>query len=383
LSLPSYTPLNTGNRQADTANIQAILNKGGLVLLGPGRHYVDGLVMNGKCGIKGHGKGKTYLSGDTATIIQINSGVGIETQDVVLEDLTIDGENRSAYGITLGQGSISPLTGTGTFNRIEIARCTTAGVRLLFTALTRWFDCTFRSNRDGIWSDPTYENGATGQWFWGCRFVSNTKRGVFCEQFDTWAFWGCQAEDNGEEGMLFRHPGTATAVTRGLVIDSGCYIEDNGTSGAYADIRFDNLSTQSLQNVAVRRVRFQGVNPDGNIWVGKCNGIEEDNEFSPVSTSNVIVSNSTVAFWYARSYRTPTTYYTVGANSPVVAEQRGGDGTVRIYFNVSGTLTKVHEWGTGSKLGFFGATAIAKPTVVAGDITSIETALINLGLVKY
>lgn len=313
--------------------------------------------------LQGAGQAATFITyTGTGTAIQVNSGAGTETLKVSIRDLTVDGTNSSsggAYGITLGDGTAgSNKTGSGIFINVTVKRCKTAGVRLNYTALATWIRCTFESNRDGVWGDGTNDNGVTTQSFISSRFTTNVKRGVFFESANSILFSNnCQFEDNGEEGALFKHNGSATATFRNVSILES-YFEDNGTAGAFADLRFDNASTQSLQNMRVRGSIFSGVNADGNIWFGKGTFLEEDNEFLNVSTSCCIVSNSTVAFVHSRATRDPTTLYTLGANAPTTHERRAGNGTYGVFTNRSGTLTKATEIAATGQL-----TVLVVPTV--------------------
>lgn len=318
---------------------------GGRIILGHGTLTAASTInLNGAVVLEGQSEGGTVISwtGGAGIAVQINSGAGIETLRAGLKYLTLDGNNANAIGINLGQGTTSPLTGAGYFENITVKRfvgAAGAGVKLTMTALATWVRCTFQSNRDGFWSSSDIDNGATTQNFIACRFITNTKRGLYIEQFDTWNFLMCQTEDNGEEGCLIRHPGTSTTATRNITFDNS-YYEDNGVSGAFSDLRFDNASTFSVAECAVRRTRFQGTNPDGNIWFGKGNFIEEDNAFSPIAITNCIASNSTVCFVVSRNNRAPSTYWTLGANAPTVHTRAGGDGTITQFYNLLGTATR-------------------------------------------
>lgn len=342
--LTVYLPASVSVATLNTTIAALAALGGGRVILGHGTLTATSTInINGAVVLEGQSEGGTTISyTGTGTAIQINSGGGLETLRAGIRYLTIDGNNSNAFGITLGQSSVSPNTGAGYFENVTVKRfvgAAGAGVQLVVTALATWVRCTFQSNRDGFWSSSAVDNGATTQTFISCRFVTNTKRGCYIEQFDTWNFLTCQFEDNGEEGMLVRHPGTSTTATRNLTIDNS-YFEDNGTAGAFADLRFDNASTFSLAAIAIRRTRFQGANPDGNVWFGKGNFIEEDNEFSPVGVTNCIASNSTVCFAVSRSNRSPATYWTLGTNAPTVHTRAGGDGTITQFYNLAGTATR-------------------------------------------
>lgn len=317
---------------------------GGRIILGHGTLTSTSTInINGAVVLEGQSEGGTVISyTGTGVAIQINSGAGIETLRAGLKYFTLDGNNSNAIGIQLGQSAVSPNTGAGYFENITVKRFVGAagsGVKLVVTALATWVRCTFQSNRDGFWSSSDVDNGATTQTFISCRFITNTKRGLFIEQFDTWNILVCQFEDNGEEGCLVKHPGTSTTATRNITFDNS-YFEDNGTAGAFSDLRFDNASTFSLAECAVRRTRFQGTNPDGNIWFGKGNFIEEDNAFSPIAITNCIASNSTVCFVVSRNNRAPSTYWTLGANAPTVHTRAGGDGAITQFYNLLGTATR-------------------------------------------
>jgi hypothetical protein len=379
------SPSNSGNAAVDTARIQAALDKGGLVRMLAGRWLISTVNFDGSCGVLGDGVDRTSVDVvEGGGGFQINSGRGITTLDTVVQHLTLDGGNVANYGLTLGQATTAPYTGAGHFSDLLIKRFALAGCRTVLTAATKFTRVYFRSNRDGLWSDPTIDNSATTCDFDSCHFITNTKRGLWAQQFDTWLLRSCRVEYNGEEGMLFAHPGTANAAVRGATVDS-CYFEGNGTAGAYPDLSFSQTGATlfSLQDCRVRNTRFQNANTDGNIYFGIGAFVEEDNIFVPVGTSNCVTRNSVSCFVNSRSNRDPTTYWTVGANAPTTHWRAGASGQFALYANVSGTVTKVYEAGSGSKLGFFGTNAIAKPTIVAGDLTSVETALINLGLVKY
>jgi hypothetical protein len=330
---------------AAVADIQAALDTGGTVRLAPGTYSLGTttLNLNGNACLEGSGEDETILTyTGTGSALQINSGTGATTLNASVRFLTLDGTHAVTgghYGITLGQTSVSPNTGSGLFMGLTIKRFQVAGLRIVVSALGTWIRCSFQSNDDGAWFTDDSSNGVTGQSFISCRFVDNLQRGVFAEQYDTVSFTNtCQFENNGKEGALIQHPGSATAVTRNLQITQ-CYFEGNGTAGNYSDLRFDNVSTQSHQNCKVYANRFQDANADGNIYFGKGSFLEEDNEFSPLGTSNVIVLNSTVAFVHGRSIRDPSTYYTIGANAPATFERRGGNGTMVEYTNRSGTWT--------------------------------------------
>lgn len=317
---------------------------GGRVILGHGTMTTTSTInIVGNVVLEGQSEGGTVISyTGTGTAVQVNDGSGTETLRAGMKYVTIDGNNSNAFGITLGTSTGSFLTGAGYFENVTVKRfvgASGAGVKLLMTALATWVRCTFQSNRDGLWSSSQIDNGATTQTFISCRFVSNTKRGAFIEQFDTWNFLTCQFEDNNEEGCLVKQPGTSTTATRNLTFDN-CYFEDNGVAGAFSDLRFDNASTFSLADIAVRRTRFQGTNPDGNVWFGKGSFIEEDNHYSPVATTNCIASNSTVCFVHSRNARDPATMWTLGANAPTTHERRGGNGAITTYYNLAGTMTR-------------------------------------------
>ena len=328
------------------ADLQAAIDSGLPVLIGPGTLALGttGVTINGPYNVRGCGEGITTVTyTGTGKAFHINSGGGVETLRGYLGDFTLDGTSSvsgGSIGVELGQTSVSPLTGSGMFERLTIKRFSTAGVKIVVSALATWVRCTFESCKDGLWTTNDYSNGVTGQSLIACRFVTCTKRGAFLEQYDTVSFTNTtQFEDNGEEGALIKHPGGATAVTRNLQIMQS-YAEDNGTAGAFSDVRFDNASTQSHQNCKVFANRFQGTNADGNLYFGKGTFTEEDNEFSPVATSNVILLSSTVCFFHGRNTRAPTSYVTAGANAPATFERRGGDGTLRTYTNESGTITE-------------------------------------------
>lgn len=347
------------------------------------------LTLNGPVHIEGAGEGATTLTHSGSGAIKINTGTGVETLRCGIRYLTLDGLSATtggAVGIVLGQGTVTPKTGAGLFQGLTLKRFSTAGAQGLFTALCTWVRCSFESNKDGFRAETTYENGVTTQTFLGCRFANNTQRGAYLEQGDTITFAsGCQFEDNGQEGARVQHPGGATAIMRDITFDTS-YFEDNGASGAYADLRFDNTSTQSIQNAAVRRCRFQGTNADGNVWFGKGSFLEEDNEFSPVGTSNLIASSSVACFVHSRNQRAPSTIWTLGASALTTHERRAGNGTFQLYTNNGGTAQLVLDIGTANKIGFFGTAGAAKPTVTGSRggnaaLESLCTALANLGLI--
>lgn len=378
---------------ASVATIQAAIDAGKRVRFGAGTWSLGttGLTINGPADIEGEGEGVTILTyTGTGSAITVNSTGVLETLKVGLRHLTLDGTNATtggAYGITLGNLTGTFKTGSGLFVGVTTKRFKTAGVRCLVGAMGTWLRCTFELNRDGWWSTTDFTNGCTTQTFLGCRFVSNVKRGLFLEQADSVVVSNnCQIEDNGEEGALVRHPGGATLVMRNVTFDTS-YFEDNSTAGAFSDLRWDNVSTQSIQNGAVRRCRLQGANADGNIWWGKISGgIEEDNEFSPVAITNNIALSSVVCFVHSRNYRTPATIWTLGANAVTTHERRAGNGTMAWYVNSSGTAQLVLDMGTANKLGFFGTAAAAKPAITGSRggnaaLADLLTKLAALGLI--
>jgi hypothetical protein len=342
LKLDNFVYLTTS---ASVADIQAALDTGGTVRLAPGTYALGTttLNLNGNAALEGSGEDETILTyTGTGSALQINSGTGTTTLNASVRFLTLDGTNAGSggyYGITLGQSSVSPMTGSGLFMGLTIKRFQVAGLRIVVSAVATFVRCSFQSNDDGVWATNDFSNGVTGQSFIACRFVDNLQRGAFLEQYDTVSFTNtCQFENNGKEGLLVQHPGGATAVTRNLLV-TGNYFEGNGTAGAYSDLRFDNASTQSHQNCKVTANRFQDANADGNIYFGKGSFLEEDNEFSPTGVTNVIALSSTVCFLHGRSIKDPTTYYTLGANAPATFERRGGNGTMVEYTNRAGTWT--------------------------------------------
>lgn len=316
---------------------------GGVLRAGPGTWDItSNISLNGGVRIEGASEVASVFRLDGGHI-RINGGLGIETLRSGLSHLTLDGLSNTAgqpYGLVLGTGAAANFkTGAGLFQALTVKRCSIAGVNAEYAALCLWLRCTFESCADGFWAPSTYLNGCTTQTFIGTRFASNRKRGLFVEQADTFIVGaGSQVEDNGEEGALFKHPGTAEAVFRNITIE-GAYVEDNGSAGAFADVKFETPGAQSIQNVCVRRNRFQGSNPDGNIvWQKIAGGLEEDNEFSPVGVTNNIAQNTAVCFVHSRNSRLPSTMWTLGAAAPTTHERRGGDGTVRMYWNDNGTM---------------------------------------------
>lgn len=274
--------------------------------------------------------------------IQVNDGTGVETLSTVWRDFVLDGGSATTgadYGFILGDGSASSFkTGSGLFSNLLVKRFKTAGVQLQFTALARFTKCRFASNRDGVWASSVYTNGVTGVTFDGCEAAANVKRGWFFEQANSILLTNlCEAEDNGEEGILWMHPGGGTVSFRNGVIRNA-YVEDNGVSGAFADIRFDNASTQSMQNMKVADTIISGANADGNIWLGKGTFTLEDNEFLNVSTSCILTGNSSVCFAHSRDVRDPATLWTPGSATGTTHERRGGNGTLVQLYNNAGTL---------------------------------------------
>lgn len=377
LGAPPYTVVPAG---ATVTEIQALIDglngNGGLAFpAGTFSLGTTGLDINGNIRIQGAGQGATILTyTGSGGAIRVNTGTGVETLRTVFSDFTLDGTNVTtggAYGFVLGQGSVSPKTGAGTFMNVTVKRFKTAGVKADFTALTTWFRCSFESNRDGWWSTNTNSQGCTTQTFIACRFANNTKRGAFIEQADSLVWMGnTQFEDNGEEGCRVSFNGAPTIMRNLTWTDS--YFEDNGTAGAFTDLYFDTSGTaESITDVVVYRCRFQGNNPDGHMSLAKGTYTEDSNHFSPVLSNSCIAQNTSVCYVRSAGYRDPTTYWSVGANAKVTHVRSGSsDAVFQVHVANSGTLVSRLKIPQGARPSVTGARSDG--TALADLLTDLD-----------
>lgn len=379
-------PLEVLDPAATVSEFQALADSlastGGIIFCGPHTWNLGsgayGVALNGSVRVWGCGQGATVFQYTGAgPAFWINNGAGIETLRSGIQDCTIDGVNAGKYGIRLGAASGAFKTGGGTFSNLRIRRfraASGAGVWLYFSAFTVWQSCSIESNTDGVWFDSTEAGGVTTQSFINVRAMSNDKRGFFVESADTVRWLECYFEDNGEEGALIRHTGSADPnyTLRMLTFDGG-YFEDNSTSAAntYSNLLCDTASTgKIIQNLAVRRVSFRGTpgtNIKHHIDFNEGRFFEEDNEFSPTNTASVNCRNTGACCLTSRSDRAPSAYYTLGANAQTTHLQNGGTtGVWSVWVNNAGSAREALKLNQTTALATF-VTATMAGSMTAGN----------------
>lgn len=348
---------------ATPAEIQGVLDglgTNGIAWAGVGTWALGSTQINLNGGKKIRGAGEdatvfTYTGAGQA--FQVNSGLGIETLKAGLMDVSVDGLGLGKYGVTLGQTSAAHMTGAGTFDHVTFRGfrgAGGAGARIVFSALTEWRKCTFQSNRDGFQSlyDGTNINGATTQSFYGCRFVTNTQRGMYVDQAESWTFHDCQFEDNGWQGTRIERSANSAVPLRNIQFKDNTYWEDNSTAapGTYPDLDFTNASTYSHLDIAVQGCRFQGTNTAGNIRLGLGGYSIEDPVFVPVGTKNIVCTNSSACNLTLRTNLDPATCVTLGTDTPAICWRQGT--------------------GAFSFLSNSGGSWVVAPTTIANDLTT-------------
>jgi hypothetical protein len=185
-----------------------------------------GIPLDGPISIEGAGQGKTALNyRGTGVGVLVNTGIGVPTVDAALRHLTLS-TATGAHGVTLGDVTNSPHTGSGTFEDVEVTGFSAAGIRALYVAYLELRRCYAHDNGgDGLLFDNVAGAANTTALLLGGRYTNNGGRGLHLKCCSAFKAVNAAFETNALEGSHV-HRETNADVIQTVEFDA-CYYERN------------------------------------------------------------------------------------------------------------------------------------------------------------
>lgn len=343
----------------------------GIIQLMPGTHDLGGgagpgVALDGARQLVGSGRSATTVvyAGSGGAVV-INSGAGVVTLDVLVADLTIDCGDVGAYGVVCGDpGASNNKTGSGTARDVLVTNALTAGMRLRATAGFSADRVILTGNvGDGLIVDNEINNANTTATFRDLWSKANGKRGAYIKNGLNLRFSRPIFETNGEEGCLIERADNASLVLRDVVLDQGHFESNNNGrgSGAYGQFKQVCLGSSTIQGTELRHPYFT-LPGTGNHNVVLDRG--QLIVWYPDMTGTNLVSASSSNVLTVYDDGDPLADWPLPGSAASAVFMVARSGAFAVYSNLSGTVSKVFEAGTGSKMGLHGTAPVTQGTAL-------------------
>lgn len=215
------------------------------------------LKVDGATRVFGNGKASRLVYWGSGPAMHINSGAGVMTDGVVVENIMLDGEHAGDYGIQVGNSTTSPLSAAGVIRNVRLERFKAAGAYLLNAQVFALEHIRARNNRgDGILIASGGANRAVA--IRSCMLDGNWQAGLRIESVIQLSVTDCVMQLNSKEGVVATL-GTPAGDFINAVSFRNTHIEANNLAALptpHYEVSFTSQTTRTMDTVTFEVTKF-------------------------------------------------------------------------------------------------------------------------------